>query len=301
MKTVISIFALLFVVFPAVVRAEGKLRIVTTLCAYASIAQAVGGENVAAVCIAPPRFDPHFIEPRPSDVLKLKRADLFIHSGLDLEAWRDPLVNAAARAEVRYGGARELDLSLGIRLLEVPVGQPSRAEGDIHMFGNPHYWLDPRNGVIIARSIGSRLAQIDPQHAAGYNSRTDEFVARLQAGIVRWRDALAPFKGRELVAHHNGWVYLMDFAGLETVDFLEPKPGIPPTPRNLERIMGLIPARGIRGIVRASWDMPEAAATVAGKTGVGVSVLVSNPGELPEVSDYISMFDYNVQELLKVM
>jgi zinc/manganese transport system substrate-binding protein len=195
--------------------AEERLKIATTLSSYADIAKAVGGDAVDVVYVAPLRFDPHFIEPRPSDVFKLKKADLFIHSGLDLEAWREPLTDAAGRAEVRWGGERQLDLSARISLLEVPTHQLSRAEGDIHMYGNPHYWLDPRNGIIIAEEITAKLSQIDPLRAASYQNRLQSFVSKLRPKIQEWQALLRPYQGRELVGYHKGWMYLMTFAGLK--------------------------------------------------------------------------------------
>lgn len=134
-----------FIVFSSEVYAE-KLKVLTTLSSFAAIAKEVGQDNVAVDWIAAPKFNPHFIEPKPSDVLRLKRCDLFVHGGLDLEAWRGPLVDAAARVDIRDAGPRQLDLSSVVNILNVPEGVISRAQGDIHLFGNPHYWLDPRNG-----------------------------------------------------------------------------------------------------------------------------------------------------------
>ncbi|MCB0336157.1 MAG: zinc ABC transporter substrate-binding protein, partial [Bdellovibrionales bacterium] len=124
-----------------------KLTIVTTISTFADIAASVGGEYVETSSIASPRFNTHFIEPKPTDVLRLKRADLFIHGGLDLEMWRDPLVNASGRPDFRVGGERQLDVSSSVTLLDLPSGPLSRASGDIHLYGNPHYWQDPKNGL----------------------------------------------------------------------------------------------------------------------------------------------------------
>jgi zinc/manganese transport system substrate-binding protein len=218
--------------------ADDRMRVVTTLSTYADIANAIGGTRVSSEAIASPRFNPHFIEPRPSDVLRLKRADLFIHSGLDLEAWRGPLVDAAGSPGIRPGGARELDLSAGVQLLDIPTAPVTRAMGDIHLHGNPHYWLSPENGVIIARRIGEKLAAIDPASAEVYRRNTAAYIGRLEAAIQRWRALVAPLKGRPLVAYHDEWVYLTTFMGLTLERFLEPKPGIPPSPHQIEAIEG---------------------------------------------------------------
>ena len=301
MKKRAILVSLVIALLPAQLGAEAKIKVVTTLAAYADIAAKVGGDLIEARSIAAARFDPHYIEPRPSDVLRVKRADLFVHSGLDLEAWRDPLLDAAGRAEVRRGGSRELDLSLGIRLLEVPTGQLSRAEGDIHLYGNPHYWLNPENGLIIARALAAKLAQIDSAHAAAYAHNARVFCGILEKKIAAWRAALAPYAGRELVGHHDGWAYLVDFAGLRMPYYLEPKAGIPPTPRHLEKIISIVRERNLAGVVRASFDPPQGAEVIAEKTGARIAVLVSNPGEIAGVDEYVGMFDFNVRQLIGVL
>jgi len=274
-----------------------RLRVVTTLSAYADIAKALGGESLEVTFIAPPRFDPHFIEPRPSDVYVLKKADLFIHSGLDLEVWREPLVDAAARADLRWGGGRQLDLSVGISLLQVPAHQPSRAERDIHVYGNPHYWLDPRNGLIIAEEIAAKLSEIDPGRADIYQNGLQNFSLRLREKIGQWLLRVRPYQGRELVGYHNGWIYFTTFAGVKMDLFLEPKPGIPPSPKHLETVLSYINERKVPAIVQATFDPKSSAERLSAQTGVKIVWLCSNPGETPQCSDYISMFDYNIEQL----
>lgn len=277
--------------------AETPLKITTTLSTYADIAKAVGGDLVEVKYVASPRFNPHFIEPKPSDVLKVKNADLFIHSGLDLEAWRGPLIDAAARADIRQGGEHQLDLSAGIKILEVPDHQVSRAEGDIHLFGNPHYWLDPRNGRIIAQEIAAKLTSIDPGHKDIYEKNLAEFTGRLDSKMDQWTEKLSKIHGREFIGYHNEWIYLMTFAGVGMKQFLEPKPGIPPTPKQIEFISGYIKANKIGGIVQAGFNPAEAAESISASTGVPVLVLFQNVGESTEASDYITMIDHNISKL----
>lgn len=281
--------------------AAGRLKVVSTLSSYAAIVQTMGGERVEASYVAPPRFDPHFIEPKPSDVFKVKRADLFVHSGLDLEAWRDALLDAAARADVRRGGKRQLDLSEGIALLEVPDRKLSRAEGDIHLYGNPHYWLDPRNGALMAQAIAGKLSELDPTGEPVYRENLRAFLDRLSAQIDVWRGMLKPFHGRELAGYHNGWVYLMDFAGLRMELFLEPKPGIPPTPRHIQHVLSEIKARHISAVVLAGYNPEYAARALAEQSGAKVVILFQNAGEGPQAQDYISMLDYNVRQLVEAL
>ncbi len=274
-----------------------EFRVVTTLSAYAAIAKEIGAERILVDSIAAPRFNPHFIEPRPSDILKLKRCALFIHSGLDLEAWRSALVNAVARSELRQGGESQLDLSRGIRLLEVPTENVSRAEGDIHLFGNPHFWLDPRNGVVIAGSISDKLSALDPAGKAIYSAGLDRFTQKLKQKISEWSAQGATLRGRELVGYHNEWAYLMDFLGMKMNLFLEPKPGVPPSPQSIESIISQMRARKINAIVQSSYFDRKAAESVAAKTGARVLVLAQNVGELAGTEDYVSLIDYNVRIL----
>ena len=236
------ILLVLSLIFTLHARADDKIKVVATLPTFAAIATTIGGDYVSASSIASAKFNPHFIEPKPSDVIKLKRADLYIHSGLDLEAWSGPLIVASARAEFRQGGERQLDLSKGILLLEIPNEQVSRAEGDVHLYGNPHYWLDPRNGLLIAETIAQKLAEIDPPHRAAYLTNLATFRSAIETKITSWQNLVAPFKGSRLVGYHNEWVYLMNFINMKMEEFLEPKPGIPPSPSQVAAVIEYIRA-----------------------------------------------------------
>jgi len=265
------------------------------------LVKAIGGEDVEVSYVASPKFNPHFIEPKPSDVLRVKRADLFVHAGLDLELWRGPLLDAAGNTKLFPGGPGELDLSQGIQLLEVPSQAVSRAQGDIHLYGNPHYWTDPENAKQMVRTISEKLSVLDPGHAADYQRNLQSFLTRLDERIQSWRARLAPYQGQELVGYHNEWPYLMRFAGLRMEHFLEPKPGIPPTPRQIEFIQQYIKAHGVRGIVQATYFPAQAAETLAKRTGDKVVFLCQNVGEVPSCSDYIATLDYNLSQLMSAL
>ncbi|MCM8794516.1 MAG: metal ABC transporter substrate-binding protein [Candidatus Omnitrophica bacterium] len=297
-----AVFAALpLVVFSGGAAQAAPLRVVTTLSTFADLVWQIGGEQVKVDYIASPRFNPHFIEPKPSDVLKVKRADLFVHAGLDLELWRWPLVDAAGNPEVRPGGKRELDLSKGIPLLEIPQGPVSRAEGDIHIYGNPHYWLDPENVRIMAGTIQEKLAQIDPDRAGFYRSRLDQFLKKLDEESVRWKQQLQAFHGMELISYHRSWPYLAKFAGLKIEQFLEPKPGIPPTPKQLAFLEEHIARNKIKAIIQETFVPKAASQALSKKTGVRVVILCQNVKETKEVSDYVGLMDYNVRELVKAL
>lgn len=285
----------------SVCQAETPLKVVTTLSTYADLARSIGGSYVEVSYVAPPRFNPHFIEPRPSDVFKLKKADLFIHSGLDLEAWRGPLVDAAARAEIRDGGERELNVSDGLTLLEVPDKQVSRAEGDIHQFGNPHFWIDPNNGRTIARKIQEKLSKLNPEHSQAYIENLKLFQSELDDKEKRWKEIASNIKGKEVVGYHNEWIYLMNYLGIKMNLFVEPKPGIPPSPSHLESLVSSIRERHITGLIQASFYPKEASEYLSEKTAIRPITICQNVGELPECDSYIDTIDYAVTEIAKVI
>jgi len=277
------------------------LNVVATLSTFADLAKTIGGEHVEVSSVASPKFNPHFIEPKPSDVLKVKRAELFIHAGLDLEAWRGPLLDAAGNRSVMPGGDRELDLSQGIALLEVPVGPVSRAQGDIHLYGNPHYWLDPRHGRMMAQIICDKLCAVDPSHCPAYLQRWEAFNAVLDRKMDAWRALTGPLKGREVVGYHNEWPYLMRFTGLTMEQFLEPKPGIPPTPKHVEFIRRYVQEHGVRVVVQPTYAPPQAAQRVAKQSGAKVLALCQNVRERSECGDYVAMIDYDIQQLVSAL
>jgi zinc/manganese transport system substrate-binding protein len=277
--------------------ADSKLKVVTSLNTFASIASQIGADRLELRAIAKPAFNPHFIEPRPSDVLSLKRAQLFIHGGLDLEAWREPLVQAAANMNIRPAEQGELDLSKGISLLQIPDRVLTRADGDLHLYGNPHYWMDPRNGLIIAQSIESKLSQIDPNNSDLYKKNLDIFSAMLRSKILEWQSLMSFARGREVVAYHNEWIYLTSFAGLKIEHYLEPKPGIPPTPKQLEFLIDYIKGNSITAVIQASYYPKQAGQYLERETGAKLLLLCQSVAERKECSDYISMLDYNIKQL----
>jgi zinc/manganese transport system substrate-binding protein len=295
----VAVVGLGFVSASAGVDAAGeRVNVVATLSTFADVARTIGGEYVDVASIASPRFNPHFIEPKPSDVLKVKRADLFVHAGLDLELWRGPLLDAAGNTRLFPGGPGELDLSKGIELLEVPIRPLSRAEGDIHLYGNPHYWLDPGNIKQVAQTVFDKLCAIDPDHQGTYHQNLRGFLTRLDQEMAEWRTRLAPYHGQEVVGYHNEWVYLMDFAGLRMPHFLEPKPGIPPTPKQVQFIEGYIRQHQVPAVVQPTYFPRQTAEVIAKRTGAKVVLLCQNVREMPACSDYLAMMDYNVSQLV---
>ena len=286
-----------FLVTP--LQAKTPLQVVTTLSTFASLVETVGGDSVKVAHVASPKFNPHFIEPRPSDVLKVKRADLFVHAGLDLEPWRGPLVDAAGNREVRPGGTAELDLSRGVRLLNVPDRTLTRAEGDIHLYGNPHYWLTPENAKTMASSVAEKLSTLAPEQSTQYKANLASFLTRLDAKTAEWQQQLAPHNDREILGYHDQWPYLMQFTGLRMEQFLEPKPGISPSPKHLAFLKQYIGEKQVGAIAQATYFPRRASDTLAGGSSVSVIMLCQNVGEVSEASDYIALLDYNVGQLVR--
>lgn len=277
--------------------ARAKIRIVATSTAFGEIAKEIGGDRVVVKAIALPTQDIHFIEPKPSDILRLSRADLFIHAGLDLELWRGPLIEAASNLKIFPGSPGYFDASQGIALLEVPTHRLTRAEGDIHIFGNPHYWLDPLNGKIIARHLRDRLATLSPGDRGYFDRNLGKFNTSLDDMMRQWRARLQPFTGAKVVFYHNSWVYFAERFKLRTVGFLEPKPNIPPSGTHLRRLITKMKQEKVRVIVIEPFHPRRPAEAVAGETGAEVLVLGTQPGWNRGTETYTGLFDYLVHHL----
>lgn len=295
------LFALYLLLPVSPAGAEPELRVAATLSTFADLVKQIGGDRVEVSTIAPPRFNPHFIEPRPSDVLKVKKADLLVHAGLDLEVWRGPLLDAAGNPRVFPGQPGELDLSEGVLLLEVPTGPVSRLMGDIHLFGNPHYWLEPHNARVMAQAICDKLCVIDPAHEGDYHRNLKDFLGRLDQKISEWEGLSSKLKDKEVVAYHNEWVYLMEFLGIKLEQYLEPKPGIPPNPKHIGFLEDYMKTRGIKAIIQSTYFSKSSSEVLARRVGGEVVILCQNVGELPEASDYIAFVDYDVRQLVRAL
>lgn len=280
-----------------VTAAPRQVRVVTTSTTFSSLVEAIGGENVTVDAISPPCDDIHFIEPRPSDILKLARAHAFVHAGLDLELWRFPLVEASRNRAVFVGGRGEIDLSRGIELLEVPTRKLSRAEGDIHVYGNPHYWMDPDNLPIMAAAIANRLSELAPEHAEAFESNREALVARVAEADEEWKRILEPHRGASFVPYHRDWPYFARHFGLGTGLWLEPKPNIPPSAKHLQQVIGIMREQGLRILVREPFHPRKTAQTVARATGARSVLLYQHAGCHPGTDDYVAMLDANVRAL----
>ncbi|MFT5143040.1 MAG: zinc/manganese transport system substrate-binding protein [Rhodothermales bacterium] len=273
---------------------QSRLNVVTTLPDFASIAEEIGGEQVSVFAIATGYQDPHFVDPKPSYIVKLSRADMFVSVGLDLEqGWVPPLLNSARNPNILPGGDGYVDASAGIPLLQVPTST-SREQGDIHIQGNPHYWLDPDRGRIIAGTIHAALVRLQPESEALFTQNLAKFNLELDGAAIHWAELMAPFAGSKIMAYHNQWPYFEAAFGLEIVDFLEPKPGIPPSPSQLAKVIREMQRDAINVIIIAPYYSHDAADLVARNVGGTVVTLASSVGAFPQINTYRELFDYNV-------
>jgi ABC-type Zn uptake system ZnuABC Zn-binding protein ZnuA len=291
----VSIITLLAFIF---FQANAKtIKVVTTLPDLKSITEMIGGDKVSVTSIATGYQNPHFVDPKPSYIISLSNADMFVTIGLDLEiGWSPQLLASSRNTKIQKGAAGYVDASQGIGLLQVPASA-NRAEGDIHIYGNPHYWLDPLNGKVIARNIADGLERVDPADKATFEANLQTFYKTIDAKLKDWEAKMAPFKGAKIIAYHNEWVYFEKRFGLQIVDFMEPKPGIPPTPSQLVKVINEIKSNNIKVIISSPYFSTSSSNVVARQTGVKVLTMATETGAFPAVKNYFDLFDYDINLL----
>jgi zinc/manganese transport system substrate-binding protein len=279
-----------------------KVQIVTTLSDFASLTQQIGGDRVEVDALAKGYQDPHFVESKPTFILKLSRADLLIVAGLELEiGYLPPLIDNARNDKIRPPNRGYLDASTGCDILDRPTGQVTRAMGDVHPYGNPHYWLEPSNGRVIAKAIAARLSELDPAGKATYEKNLGDFEAKLAEAEKRWAARMAPYAGTKVVTYHNSWPNFAKYFKLDVVGFLEPKPGIPPTPQHNLEIVNLMQKEKVPLILMEVYFDRKTPDFVASKTSAKVLMLTPSVGGLPPAKDYVSLFDTDIDLIVKAL
>lgn len=280
--------------------AWAKLAVVATTPDIGSIAQAVGGERVELSVLVKPREDPHFIEPKPSLILKLNRADVLIEGGAELEGgWLLPLISKARNAKIAAGGPGRIKANEGIQMLEIP-SELDRSKGDIHAAGNPHFLADPVNALVLARNLAEAFSRLDPSSAAAYKSNHAKFAAELEARLAKWKQQLAPCQGECIVAYHNSWIYFGKRFGFDIDLFLEPKPGIPPTPAHLAYVSARMKERKAHVVIVDAYLDRRTAESVAARVGASVVDVSHFPGGIKGTdAGYIALLDHIVESLAK--
>jgi ABC-type Zn uptake system ZnuABC Zn-binding protein ZnuA len=297
MKTRLAVLAA--VLLPAL-PLRAQVKIVATTEDLASLAREVGGDKVKVDAMAKGYQDPHFVEAKPSFIFTLAKADLLIAVGRELEiGWLPPLVTQSRNAKIQPGGAGYLDASLTARILEIPTGTVTRAMGDVHPSGNPHYWLDPGNGRRIAQAIQQKLASVDAANAPYYAQRYADFDKRLADAEKRWDASMAPFKGMKIVTYHRSWPNFADRFKLDVIGYVEPKPGVPPSPQHTIDLMAEIKRQGVKVLLVEPYFDSKTPNAIGRETGVHVLTMPPSVGGEKVITDYIQLFDYDVDLFVK--
>jgi zinc/manganese transport system substrate-binding protein len=284
---------------PAIAEAK-KLMVVTSTTDMAALAQEVGGDKIEVESIAKGYQDPHFVEAKPSFLLKLRRADLLIHVGLQLEiGWLPPLITQSGNPRIQMGAQGNLDASRFAEILEIPQGTVTRAEGDVHPFGNPHYWLDPDNGRRIARGIANKLAELDPGDSAFFQQRFQDFDKRLSAAEQKWDADMKPWRGHKVVTYHRSFPNFAKHFGLDVIGYVEPRPGIPPTPGHTIEVIQLMKRENCKVVLVEPYFDLKTPQSIGREAGAQVVVYLPSVGGEKQVTNYIDLFNYDIGLLIK--
>ena len=294
---IFRLLASLLLVFGAFASAQAKLNVVATLPDFGSLARDIGGDKVNVITLAKPTEDPHFVDARPSFVVSLRNADVLIDGGAELEiGWLPPLLQNARNPKIEIGKPGRVQASEGIRLMDVPA-TATRAAGDVHALGNPHFMSDPIIAKAVAQHIAQSFSALDPADAAFYDANYKKFEATINAKLQEWGTAMLPFKGQHVVAYHDSWPYFAHRFGLNIDIFLEPKPGIPPSPSHLTEVIAQMKAQHIKVIMVEPFHDRRIAEKVASATGAKVVEVSQFPGGLPGTDSYVKLIDTLVSRL----
>jgi len=297
MKSFLSI-----AILAAAVPLFAKVHVVSSLQDFASIADSVGGDRVESFALAKGYQDPHFVDAKPSFILKLSRADVLVVAGLELEiGYLPPLIDQSRNAKIHPGSAGYLDASIGCDILQRPTQQVTRAMGDVHPYGNPHYWTEPENGRIIARSIAAKLSELDPSGKATYDKNLAAFEARLTEKEKEWDGKMAPYAGTRVITFHDSWPNFAKHFKLIVAGHVEPKPGIPPSPTHTLEIINLITTANIRVILMEPYFDSKTPKFIADKTGAKLLFFYPSVGGTPEIKDYFALFDQDINAFVNAM
>jgi zinc/manganese transport system substrate-binding protein len=283
-------------------RAQGKMTVVTTTEDLASIGREIGGDKITIESIAKGYQDPHFVEAKPSFILKLQRADVLIVVGRELEiGWLPPLIQQSRNGKIQLGADGYLDASLQAEILEIPSGEITRAMGDVHPFGNPHYWTDPENGKRIAKEIADKFSQLRPGDRAYFQQQLGNFTSRLDTAEQSWLAKMAPYKGTKIVTYHRSFPNFAKRFSLNIIGYVEPRPGIPPTPQHTLDLINEMKAQNVKLVLVEPYFDLKTPNSIGRETGAQVLVMPPSVGGVKEATDYFKLFDYDIKLLVDAM
>jgi zinc/manganese transport system substrate-binding protein len=279
-----------------------KLNVIATTADLAAIAKAIGGDNLDLTTLAKPTEDPHFVDAKPSFIVKLNRADVLIEGGAELEiGWLPALLDQSRNTRLAAGAPGHVACAQGVKLLEVP-STLDRSKGDIHAAGNPHYLVDPLNAKVAAQHIAEAFESIDAKNAAAYQAGLQKFLQAIDSKMPEWQTRLDPFKGKQIVSYHNSWLYFANRFGFKIDLFLEPKPGVPPTPTHLAEVIMKMKADNVHVIIVDPYLNRRTAETVASKTGATVVDVSQFPGGVKGTEGgYIQLMDHLVDSIANAL
>jgi zinc/manganese transport system substrate-binding protein len=301
MRRALQTAALMAAIFSSA-DAFAAIKVITSTEDLASIVHEIGGDKVTVESLAKGYQDPHFVEAKPSFIFKLHSAGLLVAVGRELEiGWLPPLINQSRNAKIRPGNPGYLDASQTARILDIPAGQITRAMGDVHPQGNPHYWLDPANGRRIAQAIQARLAQLSPGDAPYFAQRYADFDRRLAEAEKRWKAAMAPYKGLKVVTYHRSWPNFAEAFGLDVIGYVEPKPGIPPSPAHTLALQHEMKRQNVKLVLVEPYFDLKTPNAIGRDTGAKVLVMPPSVGGVKEITDYLKLFDYDINLLVSAI
>lgn len=281
---------------------QAKLNVVATIPDFGAIAEEIGGDKVKVTSIARGTEDAHFVDARPSYIRVLNQADLLVEGGAELEiGWLPPLVNGARNAKILADAPGHVILSRGIRLLEVPTGPVDRSMGDVHPLGNPHFWTDPTNGKVIANALAEAFSRLDQANAGLYQANLQKFDERLDKKIAEWAKLMEPYRGTKVVTYHKSFSYFLDRFGLELAGTIEPKPGIEPSPSYINGLIPRLKAEQVKLVIIEPFRPRKTPEYVAQAIGARVVLAPTSVGGNEKVKDYISLFDYDVAQIVAAL
>jgi ABC-type Zn uptake system ZnuABC Zn-binding protein ZnuA len=269
-----------------------KVKVVASTPDLASIAGIIGGSEVEVISIAKGAVNPHYVEVLPSYMIKVARANLYLKVGMGLDQWADPIIDGSRNSKLTI-----VDCSQGVNRLQVPTGKVDASLGDVHPQGNPHYWLDPANGLVIAANIVEGLCKVDPANCQAYRDSYERFISDLKIRFGIWEKRAATLRGSQIVTFHDSWPYFAQAFGLEVVGFIEPKPGIEPTPSHTRELIELMKGRGVKIIGMEPYFSNRVPNSIAAAAGAKVIVLPPSVGGAPEIKDYFELFDTLIAKL----
>ncbi len=291
---IILIASLLLIASTHPLQSKDKIKVITTLTDLASLTAAVGGDRVEVEALVKGTQDPHQIEVLPSYMVKLRNADLFVIIGMDLEMWAYPLRDGSRNAKLLL-----VDCSTNIERLEVPTYKVDPSHGDIHLYGNPHYWLDPENGKRIMQTIFEALVKVSPEDYSYFENNLKTYTQKLDEKMVEWQTKAESLRGKQVIFFHNSWPYFNRRFGLVAANFIEPKPGVTPSPSHTARLIQQVKDQKIKVIAKEPFFDDRVPKMISRETGAKLVVLPTSVGGVPEVKDYIGLFYYIINTLVE--